>query len=234
MTGWADGPMATYDLETTSPDPETARIVTATLAVVNTVPAAAPHQWLADPGIEIPAEATAIHGITTEHAREHGAEAGSVAAEIRAALASVWRRGAPVVIYNAPYDLTVLDRELVRYGMDGLGNIGPIIDPLVLDRAMDRFRRGKRTLTAACEHYKVRLDGAHDSTQDALAAARVAWRIAQKYPQVGEMTLPELMTYQEEAHEAWAEGFSEYLARQGKSEVIDGSWPIRRPAVVSR
>lgn len=234
MTGWADGPLAAFDTETTGPEPLEARIVTATIAVVNTTPAAPPHQWLADPGVEIPAEATAIHGITTEHAREHGAEIGSVVAQIRATLASVWRMGSPVVIYNASYDLTVLDRELVRCGMDPLDNIGPVIDPLVLDRAMDRFRRGKRTLTAACEHYKVRLDGAHDSTADAVAAARVAWRIAQKYPQVAEMTLPELMIYQEEAHADWAEGFSEYLARQGKSEVIDGSWPIRRPAVVSR
>ena len=189
---------------------------------------------IVDPGVEIPAEATAIHGITTEYAREHGENVDKAAAGIVVALQAAWAAGMPVVGYNIAYDLTVLDRALYRAGLDGIGEIGPVIDPLVIDRSVDRYRRGKRTLTAACQHYDVRLDGAHDSTQDALAAARVAWRIAQRHPAIAALTLPELQDLQREAHWEWATHFQEYLRKKGTPEVIDTAWPIRRrPAAAS-
>ena len=225
--GWSSGPMAAFDTETTGPDPMTARIVTACIAVVNMSPAREPMSWLINPGVEIPTEATAVHGITTEAAVERGANPVDACVEILEWLTQSWARDIPVIAYNASYDLTVLDQDLRRNGLAGIGEIGPVIDPLVLDRGLDRYRRGKRTLTAACEHYGVRLDGAHDSTADALAAARVAWRIAQRYPQVGAASLDELMELQAGMHLEWATHFQSYLRSQGKDEVIDTSWPLR-------
>jgi DNA polymerase-3 subunit epsilon len=133
----------------------------------------------------------------------------------------------PLIAYNASYDLTVLDAELRRHGHPPLTIGGPVIDPLVLDRALDRYRRGSRKLAAACEHYQVRLDGAHDAAADALAAGRVAWRIAQLHPHIAAMPLPELHAFQARAHETWADGFESYLRSQGKSEIIDRAWPLR-------
>ena len=52
---WIHGPRATFDLETTGVDVETARIVTASLLLLNpdgSVRRAG--EWLADPGVEIP------------------------------------------------------------------------------------------------------------------------------------------------------------------------------------
>ena len=70
---WMNGLRATFDLETTGVDVTTARIVTASLILLdpqgNVVRRG---EWLADPGVEIPAGAAAVHGITTEYAREHG------------------------------------------------------------------------------------------------------------------------------------------------------------------
>ena len=134
----------------------------------------------------------------------------------------------PVVAYNASFDLTVLDCELRRHEFGGIGEIGPVIDPLVLDRYVDRYRRGSRKLVDACRFYGVRIDAAHDSTEDALAAARVAWRIAQKYPAIAAMSLPELQDIQREAHWEWATHFAAYLASKGTPEHIDTAWPIRR------
>lgn len=228
MSTWADLPMAAFDLETTSPDPETARIVTATVLTINggTV---GERSWLADPGIDIPAEATAIHGITTEHAQAHGTPEAVVAFEVCEAIQSVWSDGHPLVIYNAPFDLTLLDRTLFRASGVGLGHVGHVIDPLVLDRACDRFRRGSRKLVNVSEHYRVPLseEDAHGSSADALAAARVAWKIAHTYPEVGEMSLDDLQEFQAEAYRAWAANFQDYLSKQGKSAVIDPHWPIR-------
>lgn len=156
--------------------------------------------------------------------------------EIALAVADATRNNIPLIIYNAPYDLSVLDAELRRHGHPPLEElagrpVAPVIDPLCIDRAVDRYRRGKRTLTAACEHYKVNLDGAHDAAFDAIAAARLAWRLATVYPQVGGVDVMELHEQQVGWYAEWAAHFAEYLASQGKAETIDPQWPIRRAVV---
>jgi DNA polymerase-3 subunit epsilon len=98
---------------------------------------------------------------------------------------------------------------------------------MVLDKAVDKWRKGKRTLTATCEHYGVRLDGAHDASFDAVASARIAWRIAQRYPAIAEMTLAGLHELQQVAKKAQDASFAEYLRRQNKdADGLDGHWPV--------
>jgi DNA polymerase III subunit epsilon len=224
---WAVGPLVAFDLETTGVDVETDRIVTASVVAIDgSTPRV--RTWLADPGIEIPEGASAVHGITTEHARANGSPAQQVVIEVAHALCDAWSLGTPVVIYNASFDLTLLDRELRRYGYDGLPSIGPVIDPLVLDRLADPYRKGSRKLVDVARHYGVTLtaEDAHTSTGDCLAAARVAWHIAHRGP-VGLLSLDDLQEQQRRGHAAWAANFQDYLRRQGKPDVIDPSWPIR-------
>jgi DNA polymerase-3 subunit epsilon len=223
---WHLEPMAAFDLETTGVDPETARIVTATIARIHGADVQTLHR-LVDPGVPIPAEATAIHGVSTERAHAEGVDPATACARILAELDEAWTGGRPVVIYNAPYDLTVLDRELRRHcsvNLDGV--IGPVIDPFVVDKHVDPYRRGSRTLTATCGHYGVALTDAHTSTGDALAAARLAWRLAQLYPaELGDLT--KVNALQAAWRAEWATNFADYLRRQGRPEDIDGSWPLR-------
>lgn len=232
MNGWHEAPLAAFDLETTSADPETARIVTA--AIVTRGPGIEPEDylWLVNPGIEIPAEATAIHGISTERAELEGMDAAKAAEEISRRLATLLRDGLPLIIYNSPFDLTVLDRDTRRHALEPFGDHFPpdatVIDPYVLDKKVDPFRKGSRKLTDVCAHYGVRIDGAHEAAADAIAAARVAWRIAQRYPALASMPLDELHRLQVKAKAEQAASFQDYLRRQGKDEVIDGSWPIKR------
>jgi DNA polymerase III subunit epsilon len=186
--------------------------------------------WLIDPGCEIPGEATAVHGITTEHAREHGEVPGPAIGDISGAVLRPARAGVAIVAFNAPYDLTVMDRETRRHGLVPFGGEitgALVIDPFVIDKHLDPYRRGKRTLTAVCGHYGVRIDGAHDAESDAIAAAELAWKLAQVYPQLAAMSLPELHDLQVKAKADQAASFQDYLRKQGKTEVIDGSWPIK-------
>lgn len=227
---WSEQPLLSFDTETTGPDPTTARIVTATAVVVNDGPPAAT-EWLADPGVDIPEGATAVHGITTEHAREHGRPAADVCLELESMLNAAWLLGQPVLAYNAVYDLTVLDRELRRHHGHSLAVTGPVIDPLVIDKAVDRYRKGKRTLTAACEHYRVTLTDAHTSAADALGAARVAWRICQKHPDIAGTDPAELFDLQVDWYREQAQGLAEYFARQGKTEHVSLEWPLRSDAL---
>lgn len=78
-----------------------------------------------------------------------------------------------------------------------------------------------------CAHYGVRIDGAHDAAQDALAAARVAYRIAQRNPALAAMPLPELHALQMKAKAEQAQSFRRY--KQGRNEPFDDirdEWPI--------
>jgi DNA polymerase III epsilon subunit-like protein len=175
--GWWDRRLIAFDLETTAADPEQARIVTAAIVVAGGGLTTETFTALADPGVEVPDEAAAIHGVTTERARAEGRLADDVLDAVIAILSA--HSTAPLVIYNARYDLTVLDRECRRHGR---APYAPrrVIDPLVIDKHLDRYRRGSRKLEAVCGHYGATLAGAHDAGHDAIAAARVAWCIGKR------------------------------------------------------
>lgn len=174
---WYDGRLACFDLETTSADPEEARIVQGSVVYVGAGEPTDTVTLLVDPHVEIPEEATAIHGITTEHARTHGMAAGEAVWKIIGLL----EKGYPIVVFNTPYDLTVLDREARRYSLPPLENY-QVVDPLVLDHFLHRYRKGKRNLAATCEHYGkvwnrpiLERGTLHGAAEDAIAAGRLAW-----------------------------------------------------------
>jgi DNA polymerase-3 subunit epsilon len=182
---WAQGPMVGFDTETTGTDVEADRVVTATVARVepNAIPTV--RSYLAAVEVEIPQAASDVHGITTEHARAHGKPPVEVLDAVAADLAGWCRDGTPIVGMNLTYDLTILDRELRRHRLPTLEArlgrpVGPVVDVWVIDKALDRFRRGGRRLADLCAHYGARLDGAHDATQDCLAAVRVAWLMCRR------------------------------------------------------
>ncbi|MGV9560341.1 exonuclease domain-containing protein [Streptomyces sp. NPDC003401] len=225
-----------FDLETTGTDPREARIVTGAVIEVRDGQVVEAREWLADPGVEIPAEAVAVHGISNERANSEGRPAAEVADAIADVLTSHWRAGVPVVAYNAAFDLTLLSAELRRHGLpslrDRLGGLdpAPVVDPYTVDRRVDRYRRGKRNLEAVCAEYDVTLDAAHDARADALAAARLARAIAERHPEVAALGPAELHRRQIEWYAAWAADFQDFLRRKGDADaVIDGVWPVREP-----
>lgn len=224
------GTLATFDLETTGVDVETSRIVSACIAIVDaTGTVVSRWDWLADPGVEIPDGAAAIHGISTQRAQAEGREASLVVAEIVQALKVTCALGIPLVVYNAPYDLSLLDRECRRYSIEGLPEPYIVIDPLVIDKAVDRYRRGKRTLEVTSALYGVSLDDAHDAGSDAIAAARVAQAVLAKYSEQLNIPLGDLHSQQQRWYADQAASFQDYM-RSSKGEhdfVANPEWPVR-------
>ncbi|TBN56671.1 3'-5' exonuclease [Glaciihabitans arcticus] len=227
-TPWFES-LGVFDLETTGIDVETSRIVSAHVGVINGLGEVVEQtDWLADPGIEIPFQASAVHGITTERARAEGRAAAEVVAEIVESLRELFARGIPVTIYNAPYDLTLLHREALRYGITPLDGPLPVIDPLVLDKAVDRFRKGKRTLEAAAEFYGVTLTEAHDAGADALAAGRLAQALVRRYPEQLDIDVADLHGLQVGWCADQSGSFQEYMRRvKDPSFTAHGGWPVR-------
>jgi DNA polymerase-3 subunit epsilon len=235
--GWHQELLIGFDLETTGTDPRAARIVTGAVIEVRAGEPMGRREWLADPGVEIPADAVAVHGISNERAAAEGRPADEVAGAIADVLVSYWKTGVPVVAYNAAFDLTLLSAELRRHGLPSLSDRqggalpAPVVDPYTIDRRVDRYRRGKRNLEAVCAEYGIVLDAAHNAAADALAAARLASAIAARHPKIAAMAPADLHRSQIEWYAEWAEDFQNFLRRKGEPDaVIDGTWPLRELA----
>ncbi|MFF7730182.1 exonuclease domain-containing protein [Streptomyces sp. NPDC008001] len=231
---WFEGPLAAFDTETTGVDVEHDRIVSAAL-VVQSAAVSAPvvTRWLVDPGVPVPEGATAIHGLTDDYVQRNGRWPAPVMEEVARALAGQAARGTPLVVMNAPFDLTLLDRELRRHRASSLaGYLGTaslcVMDPWVLDKHLDRYRKGRRTLTDLCAQYGVELADAHDAASDALAALQVVRAVGRRFAARLERLSPaELHARQTVWHAAQARGLQAWFARNGAEEACDPAWPLR-------
>ncbi|WP_075872867.1 3'-5' exonuclease [Kocuria sp. CNJ-770] len=225
---WTEGPRAAFDLETTGRDPHTARIVTASVVRTDASGTVTDQwEWLADPGVEIPEEAAAVHGVSTEQARAEGRPAADVVTEIAGVLAELFAAGTPVLVFNASYDFTVLAHEGRRHGVE-VPQPFPVLDPYVLNKQVHRYRRGKRTLGALCEEYGVELTAAHTSAADSVATERLAVLMARRFR---ELVRPAAELHEDQV--GWAAeqaaSLQEYFRRTRPDAVVDGAWPLRRP-----
>ncbi|GEP38854.1 3'-5' exonuclease [Nocardioides psychrotolerans] len=163
---WHDLPLVAFDTETTGIDLAEARIVTA--AIVHMTPGQRPRamRWLIDPGVEIPDEAAAIHGWTTDRIAQTIGRPGwahrtmvdstgktvtslipahAAVFEITAQLGAAMGREAGVVIQNAAYDLTLLEAENGRYDVPTLSSrpagVTGVVDPMVIEKQFDPYRK---------------------------------------------------------------------------------------------
>lgn len=172
------------DTESTGVNVDTDRVVTAYAAIVEDGVPVYERRWLIAVDIDIPAEAQAVHGVSTAHAQENGIPAAQGVKEIAGAVRFALTKGFPIIAFNVAFDASILNAECTRVGLGSLtefcgGDIWPVIDPFCIDKGVDRFRAGSRKLTNVAAHYGVPLgDDAHDAGADAIAAARVAYRLA--------------------------------------------------------
>lgn len=246
--GWTDGLLLGADAETTSADPETAHLVTWT-CVLDDPGRGDPQtwEWMADPGIEIPTEASNIHGVTTAQARAEGRPERDVVAEILEWLAANWTPVRPIVFYNAAFDLTLLDRRGRALGLldhEGLPIRGPILDPLIWDRMhpRTRFRKtaheGGRTLTNVTRFYGCPIDPdkAHNSTVDTLAAVTLARAVGRRHRDLGATSPRELYRWTKRNAMAWSIEITRFIKDKAREEGTpedeiaaierNGHWPL--------
>lgn len=228
---WSTLPILGFDTETTGIDPRNDRLVTASVIIVDPE-RTTKHYWLADPEIEIPAQAAAVHGITTEHAREHGRDSKEVLEEIADLLHNHLSSGYPIVAYNAAYDLTLIECELERHGLPTLrerlqGDIAPIIDPYMLDRHADKYRKGKRRLENLAEHYGVSDDDAfHNAEADVLATLRVLGAMLRRFPELANTDFETLMKDQKTAYAEFMTYIAQRKAEAGEPFDEALGWPV--------
>ena len=228
LPDWAST-IAVFDLETTGLDLKTSRIVTACAVLIDSAGQVVGknQEWLANPGIEIPEAASQVHGVSTEMAMEHGRNPEEVVAEILETLSGFLSRGIPVVAYNAPYDFTILQYEAERNNLSPLTDPKPILDPLVMDKFVDQYRPGKRTLEVVARLYGISLSEAHNATADAIAAGQLAQAIIRKHMSKLPSDVFELHNAQIEWSLRQDDSFESFRRRSNPDFTIQRGWPLK-------
>ncbi|MFG3051805.1 exonuclease domain-containing protein [Kitasatospora sp. NPDC048239] len=231
---------AGFDTETTGPDPQEARIVTTALVVRGGGRADQTYNWLISPGVPIPDEATAIHGITTEKAEAEGQDPKVALEEIADRLAAALNYGMPVIAFNLSFDWTVLDRDLRRNGLAPMGERlttewPALVDPHVIDKHVDRYRKGsgRRKLQPTADVYGIEVTGWHTADADAVAALSIAEAQFQQFPWLSALGTAGLYGAQQAWRAEQQAGLQEWFRTKATPEqggapdkVIDRSWPL--------
>lgn len=229
-----------FDTETTGPDPEEARIVTAALVVRGGGKPDQNFSWLINPGVPIPAEATEIHHISDAMVEADGQDPKIALEDIASKLAAALNYGMPVAAFNLSFDWTVLDRDLRRNGLAPMderlnGNAMPaLIDSHVIDKQVDRYRKGSgmRKLQPTAGVYEVKLTDWHTAEADALAALLIAEAQFARYPWLSLLGTAGLFGAQQAWRAEQQAGLQEWFRsekagdRRDPEMVIEGSWPL--------
>lgn len=214
--------LGVFDTETTGVDDE-ARIVTTYVARMDRDGNILEEcYWIIDPGIDIPEVASDIHGVTTEIAQRDGFDSKQSITEIIAMLDKFQSMGLPIVAYNAAFDFTILKREAKRHGIDSFVPT-MVIDGFVVDKKLNRYRKGKRTLSVVAASYGIEIGNAHDARADCVAAGKLAWK------QLAQINLPPAEIHRRSIKYAadQAASLQEYFRKSDPSAIVDGTWPIR-------
>lgn len=243
MSAWTGYPLTYADTEASGLDAD-AFVVTACIGDLGAAPGedAVPLQFLLRPpdGRPIPEGATEVHGITTEQALTFGVPYEEGLAQIVEALNRAARNGRALVAYNLAFDWSLITREAHRLGLP-LSSPPLWLDPMVVDKGVDRYRKGKRTLVATCAVFGVEMVGdAHDAMADAVAAGELARRmqtlVASASPDsAAAPALKALHSLDAAAMNAWQreergrqmDGLRDYFDRNGiEHDGCDGGWPV--------
>ena len=228
--------IAVFDTETTGLNLAQDRIVTAALhrmSADGTVLEGG-HDWVLNPGIPIPEVASKVHGYYDKDVAD-AMPASEGIPEIVAAIMACFAEGIPVLAYNAAYDFTILHYEALRHGVEPV-SFGSVIDPLVIDKTIDKYRKGKRNLAAAADRYKVELLAAHTAKDDAIAAGQVGlamlrFFVAHEKPVV---PFPDSALALHEQQSKWADEIEASYAKWRQQDVPDYKpvfgWPVKQLA----
>jgi DNA polymerase III epsilon subunit-like protein len=212
---WYNEQIAVLDVETTGLD-ATDRVIQLGIARFDRGKLVGSWGTLVWAGVEIPEEATKIHGVKTSDIATAPAWIEIVPKIIEMC------RGAHPAAYNEAFDRRMFASEMARLAcdLDGL----PItvfhrherwIDPLVMVRSIDRFVKGegRHKLFKVCERRGIPLPKAHDAVADAIAAGQVLWDMRDE---IGDMTITELLRQQQLLADAQERQYAAWRARQDR------------------
>jgi DNA polymerase-3 subunit epsilon len=174
---WREIPIALVDVETTGRDASVDRVVEIGVVVGMGGQIVRRHNWLVNPGMPIPEEAKAVHGISDDDVKD-APSFKAMAAELVEAL-----EGTLLGAYNAAFDKAFVTNELARAGLANASERVPALardvewfDPLVWAREIHNEEKS-RALGEVAARLGIKLENAHRASDDAEAALRVLYML---------------------------------------------------------
>lgn len=185
-------PAVVFDLEATGVSITTDRIVEISVIKILTDGSEEVKTRRVNPGIPIPAEATAVHGITDEDVKDC-----PTFAQIAKSLYD-WIEGCDLIGFNSNrFDIPMLAEEFLRAGIDPKFHECNMVDVQVLYHKME-----PRNLSAGYKFYTGKdLDNAHSAEADTRATYEILQAQLDRYPEELENSiesLAELSSYRKQ------------------------------------
>jgi DNA polymerase-3 subunit epsilon len=180
-------PLCVLDIESTGVDPTKDRIITLSITKISPPHAAeVSHDWMFNPGMPIPPEATEIHHITDGDVancppfKDHAIEVADVLT------GSDWA-GFGISHFDAPLIWEEFYRAGITFDVTGIN----IIDCGILFKILE-----PRDLTAAVKFYcKREHTGAHGAKADVAATVDVLYAQINRYPELIDLDVPALARF---------------------------------------
>ena len=235
-----------FDTETTGIDTENDRIITCFIRARDGDEIVFEKNWVIDPGVEIPKEASDVHGMTTEWVRENGRK------DVREALEEIHRTLTKYVVwdylvcgYNHAFDLSILEAEITRHGPEYAWYFpgeAEFLDPAIFSRKFDKFKKGGHQLITVAKRngIEVEEDRLHAADYDVEVTEKLvkvflnrAWKELASLRQglTPDEFITKLQEWQATEKAEWADGLTQYFESQGKREedgsriVVSGAFP---------
>lgn len=241
---WTDGVAYGFDTETTSADPLEAHIITAALVKFENGVAVDKREWLLNPEAPVGASEE-IHGFSDEFLKANGSDYRTGVREIADMIAMLLKGRKPLIVVNAAYDLTVLEKQLADLKLPTLTERVPydtwvsVVDPQVLARGVEHFIRREFVkgrnfkLESLAERYEIPFDGdAHTAAADATVGALLAFHLTRSTDELrklGPLALTALQKEWRERQQKALHGFFTEKAIKENTEVperFDYNWPL--------
>lgn len=216
--------IASFDTETTGIDLDKDEVVTA--SIVSVVDGKFDtKEWLLKTNIESNPSAYSKHLIDRETQLSDGLDYESTIIEIARTLVNDYDY---IITANGTFDLTMVQNSFDRTNGEDYFDLSSIsmIDIMVLDKYLDKYRRGSRKLMDLADHYRVNYEGIpHNSTFDAILTYGIYVMMLPQLEDMGHSVrdLPHLC---EVEHRDQRRNLAEYFERVGKRATVTTGYPV--------
>lgn len=239
--------IVTFDTETTGIDTENDRIITCFMRARDGDRVVFEQNWVIDSGVEIPKEASDVHGMDTAWVREHGRkDVVDAIKEIADSLETHAHRGYVVCGFNHSFDLAILDAETGRHFIPEhhlvFRSDVRFLDPCIFSRVFDKYVKGGHQLITVAKRNGIEIeeDRLHAADYDVEVTEKLvpimlnrAWKELADLRQglTPDEFVTKLQEWQAEQKKEWAAHLTEYFESQGKREedgskiVVSGAFP---------
>jgi len=181
---WKKGLMLCLDTETTGLNPPGDKIVEVGAVLYREKEILRAESWLVNPGLRIPKEASAVHGI-----RDEDVAGKPIFLTVASEFLSLVNEADVLVGYNLPFDAGFFDAELGDAWREAIKG-KPLIDALVVVR-FDNVGRywkgsGRHRLERVADRFGIKAEGdVHRASTDCILTLRILEKIQRYLPNDG-------------------------------------------------